>query len=286
MKRFIRQLEIKGMDAATIKQYRSSLKCFYEWMGANESKNPKESGGNIKPHATKGRNDLSNPIVNQMSKGTLNNPYITTNPIEGITQLDVENFKHYATVKWKPNTVRQRLTHLRVWFDFLVERGELIDNPSQHIDPVISGKLTPKWLKQSEQNQLIRFVRKYGNIREYAIVTLMLHTGLWVQEIVDLRMNDIELTERKGKIIVRRGKHNRYREIPLNVDARRVLEAYLGEKPATEFLFSSQRSEALSTRGVQHIFEKYKALTGIEHLSANALRHSFCHELVTQTGPQ
>lgn len=70
----------------------------------------------------------------------------------------------------------------------------------------------------------------------------------------------------------------------LNVDARRVLAAYI-EQPPTEFLFSSQRSAALSTRGVQHIFEKYQALTGIEHLSSHALRHSFCHELVTRKTP-
>jgi len=208
-----------------------------------------------------------------------------TNIAAGITQLDLANFKRYATQKWKPNTVRQRLTHLRAWFDYLVDRGELIDNPAQHIDAVKSGKLTPKWLTQSEQNTLVRFVRKYGDIREYAIITLMLHTGLRVQELVDLRMEDLQLTERKGKVIVRKGKHNRFREIPLNVDARRVLAQYIEKEQPTNYLFSSQRSAALSTRGVQHIFEKYQQLTGIEHLSGHALRHTFCHELVSRKVP-
>ncbi len=302
MERFIEQLTAQGKDAATIKQYRSSLKCFCEWMSANSEDTPpkggdpmrcpqratktniqffKTSDGNDSQRTTTTNND-SQRNTNESTNAANETP---TNDFEGITQLDIANFKRFATTKWKPNTVRQRLTHLRAWFDYLVSRGEMIDNPAEHVDAVKSGKLTPKWLTQSEQNSLIRFVRKYGDIREYTIILLMLHTGLRVQELCDLRIDDIQLTDRKGKVIVRKGKHNRYREVPLNVDVRRVLARYIAEQLPTEFLFSSQRSAAMSPRGIQHIFEKYQQLTGIEHLSGHALRHSFLHELVVRKVP-
>ncbi len=51
------------------------------------------------------------------------------------------------------------------------------------------------------------------------------------------------------------------------------------------YLFSSQRSPKLSTRAIQHLFAKYQQLTGIEHLTAHALRHTFCHQLVSRKIP-
>jgi integrase/recombinase XerC/integrase/recombinase XerD len=51
------------------------------------------------------------------------------------------------------------------------------------------------------------------------------------------------------------------------------------------FLFPSGRSAKSSTRAVQYILEKYRKLTGISHLTAHSLRHSFCHELVTRKIP-
>ncbi|RYD03846.1 hypothetical protein N752_17315 [Desulforamulus aquiferis] len=41
----------------------------------------------------------------------------------------------------------------------------------------------------------------------------------------------------------------------------------------------------MTTRNVQHIIAEYRKLTGIDHLTAHALRHSFCHELVTRKVP-
>lgn len=254
MEQFIMKLEAEGKSLLTLRQYRSSIKRFCDWMVA----------ANNTPHQ---------------------HPPTPSDMVRQATQMDIANFKRFATIKWKPNTVRQTLTQLRAYFDFLVCRGEMIDNPCTHIDPVIMGKVAPKWLTQQEQNQLIRFVRKYGDLREYTIVTTLLHTGLRVQELCDLRMGDIELTERKGKVIIRKGKWNRYREVPLNVDCRRILIRYIEEHNPIEFLFDSQRSDALSTRGVQHIFEKYNQLTGIDDLTAHTLRHTFCHELVCRKVP-
>lgn len=38
-------------------------------------------------------------------------------------------------------------------------------------------------------------------------------------------------------------------------------------------------------RAVQHIIEKYRKITGIEHLTAHTLRHTFGHELVARKVP-
>ncbi|TGE32857.1 tyrosine-type recombinase/integrase [Desulfosporosinus sp. Sb-LF] len=289
MEQFIDNIRAQGKSELTVRQYKSSIKRFCEWMSANSSDTPQH------PPTPFEAPKLEHKINIQFfeSIGTQSNPNATpSDPLENLTfivrqatQKDVANYKRFATANWKPNTARQRLTQLRAYLEFLVDRGEIIDNPCKHVDPVIVGTLAPKWLNSQEQNTLIRFVRKFGDLREYTIITLLLHTGLRVQELCDLRMNDIELTERKGKLIVRKGKWNRYREIPLNVDCRRILTQYIAEHNPTEFLFGSQRSAALSTRGVQHIFTKYQQFTGIDDLTAHTLRHTFCHELVGRKVP-
>lgn len=203
------------------------------------------------------------------------------------TQLDIKNFKTWATNNLKPNTVRQTLTYLKAYFNYLVRLGEIPDNPVEHVDPVTVAKSVPKWLNRNEQNALIRAVRGHGNLTELTIICMLMHTGLRVQELCDLRINDVEIGERKGKVIVRKGKWNRYREVPLNKDVRRVLTQYLQEKTdnLSGSLFPSQRSNKMTTRAVQHIIAKYRKLTGIEHLTAHALRHTFGHELVVNKVP-
>ena len=135
----------------------------------------------------------------------------------------------------------------------------------------------------------MRFIRKYGDLRELTIFTLLLDTGLWAEELTNLKLSDVILSERKGKVIVRKGKCGRYREVPLNVDTRRVLANYIEEEGVHNndslYLFTSQRSPKLSTRAIQHLFAKYQRLTGIEHLTAHALRHTFIKELVNRKIP-
>jgi site-specific recombinase XerC len=118
--------------------------------------------------------------------------------------------------------------------------------------------------------------------RDAAIVALMLHAGLRLAEAAHLALGDVELNERKGKVVVRRGKARKYREVPLNLDARKALEAYLEVRPESEdtHLFLSQKGGALSSRAIQDRIAVYACKAGLEDVTAHTLRHSFAHNLV------
>jgi len=66
-----------------------------------------------------------------------------------------------------------------------------------------------------------------------AVLTVLAETGLRVGELCALTTADVELRPRKGRV-VREGKGGRYREVPLNAEARRALRAYLEVRPAVE----------------------------------------------------
>ncbi|MFT4413205.1 tyrosine-type recombinase/integrase [Fredinandcohnia humi] len=252
---FFQELRRTGKSELTIKQYKSSLNRFEKWF-------------------------------NEQENYPLHTPDGYSHTLAQATEIDIGNFKRFAVNNYNTSTVRITLSHLRAYFDFLVSQNAIPDNPVKHIDNVTVARNTPKWLNRNEQNALIRAVRRFGDIRELAIITTLLHTGLRVQELCDLKLTDIEIGERRGKLVVRRGKHNRRREVPLNNDVRRVLTSYLEErKDFGEYLFNSQRSEQMTTRAVQHMIQKYSKLTEIPTLTCHSLRHTFCHELVQRRVP-
>ncbi|MTI85315.1 MAG: phage integrase family protein [Firmicutes bacterium] len=101
----------------------------------------------------------------------------------------------------------------------------------------------------------------------------------------NLRLTDVQIGERKGTVTVQNGKGGKYREVPLNLGARKVSEAYLEERGDDGmYLFPSQRSPKTSTRAIQLMLNKYRNLTGIE-VTPHTLRHTFCHELVVRKVP-
>ncbi len=63
-----------------------------------------------------------------------------------------------------------------------------------------------------------------------AIVTVLLFTGLRIAELVALDTGDLSISARKGQLTVRRGKGERYRQVPVNSEARTVLDTWLAAR--------------------------------------------------------
>jgi len=198
---------------------------------------------------------------------------------EAITPIDVGEYKSYLqTIKgFKPATVNRRLAaikHLCRW-----ARGQKLieENPASEIKGVPSAKTAPKALTRREAAHLVRMAQRHGSKRDVAILQLLRHTGVRVSELVNLTLEDLEISERKGQITVRYGKGGRYRQIPLNSDARRALQEYLEVRPQVEdtHLFIGQRGNGLGRAAVYDVVTKYAHLAGLEDVSPHTLRHTF-----------
>jgi site-specific recombinase XerD len=87
--------------------------------------------------------------------------------------------------------------------------------------------------------------------RNYALVQLMLQTGLRVGEVAALRRRDVVLRERAGTVRVRNGKGLKEREVPLNATARRALRQLLEQEPAAPSEATAAPSEAAVFRSGQ-----------------------------------
>jgi site-specific recombinase XerD len=132
---------------------------------------------------------------------------------------------------------------------------------------------------------LLREVHKSGKMRDAAIIETLANTGLRVGELAELTLADVEISERKGMVTVRSGKGVKYRQVPLNADARRAISGYLQARPqsAETSLFLGQRDEPLTPSAVWRVVKKYGQRAGLT-ISPHTLRHTFGTRLVRTSG--
>lgn len=199
-----------------------------------------------------------------------------------ITPTDLREFKTWSVKQRnaKPSTVNRKLASLSAYLKWAVEEG-MIDAAPRMPSTAEQVPISPKSLDRKEMHALIRAVERSGNTRDQAILALLLNTGLRVRELSDLNLNDVEMTERKGKLVVRSGKGNKRREVPINAEARRALNVYLKQRGQTQgALFSGQQGGRLGTRGIQDVVRKYGRIAGLDSLTPHRLRHTFCTNLL------
>src|SRR3954470_24669314 len=198
---------------------------------------------------------------------------------EAVTPTDVREYRGYLmnVEHRQPSTVNRRLAALRRFFQWAKATGLVKELPTDNVKGVASAPRAPHWLEKRDVDRLIRTVERHGNTRDLSIVLTLRHTGIRVSELSSLMLGDIENSERKGTLTVRSGKGNKFRILPLNVDARQAIPAYLQVRPtvSADHLFIGQRGQGISSRAVELLVTKYARLAGLEDVTPHTLRHSF-----------
>jgi site-specific recombinase XerD len=197
---------------------------------------------------------------------------------ETITATDVREYRQYMILHRSSSaTINRKLAALRTYAEW---SGIQIN--VRGIEEQSAG---PRWLERRAVRELNRVLeqqlyaaktkpRKYLVVRDQAIIMVLLNTGLRIGELCALQSEDIELSERKGSLIVRCGKGGKSRIIPLNLTARSALHAWMD--------ISGQCSETIfdvNTRTIQRMIEKLSTRIGTE-VTAHMLRHTFAKNLM------
>ena len=193
--------------------------------------------------------------------------------IHQLTRIDVQQYiKHLERRGNSASTIENKFAALSV-FTYYLGRTDTL----QYIRKPESRKIrniAPKSLDRNERNRILREVERSKKTRNIAIVYMLFYTGLRVSEIVALNREDVFMGERSGSVLVRKGKGDVSRKIPLPVEARIHLNQYLETREDDDpALFLSNYNKRITIRSVQRILEKY----GVH---PHQLRHTYCRELV------
>ncbi len=136
------------------------------------------------------------------------------------------DFKRHLKVErgWKPSSVNLALAAVDHFNRFLG-----LGPANVQREPL--AQAAPKALSEEQQRALLR-AAEASRPRDRAIVTLLLYTALRLHELVDLDVGDVSISARKGVLVVRSGKGEVYREVPLNRPCRDALERLLADRVA------------------------------------------------------
>ncbi len=180
----------------------------------------------------------------------------------------------------EPATVNRYLTSLKRYFAWATDVEIIARDPSRVVKLVKETTRAPRHLSDQEEEALVAAVEASGNLRDRTLIIVMLHTGLRVGEVCNLKQEQIIRGKRSGHLRVW-GKHNKYREVPLNVTVRKALKEFQDTLPPTSgYLFLSQRTrDKLTPRAIGFIINKYVRQAGISNLRPHDLRHRFGYRM-------
>ena len=220
-------------------------------------------------------------------------------PVE-VTPFDLQSYRdHLVAVGTRTTTINRRLTALRAFFAYLVEKGEIAANPAARVKAVRQDRQVPRALSAQEIYRLRREAaarrqraeaKAGGQVtpavvaarRDEALLALFLYTGLRVSEAAALRVEDLVLGDRSGRVRVRSGKGRKAREVPLHREAREAMRAYLEVRPSEkgDILFLGQKGP-LGVRGIQARLRALGKAAGVE-VTPHTLRHTFATRLLRE----
>ena len=199
-----------------------------------------------------------------------------------VTTPTLTRYRRYLqqTLQLKPASVNRYLVTLKGYFTWAKSTGRVTVNPAAVVKLIPQVKSPPRHLSDKEESALVAAVTNYGSLRDRTMLILMLHTGLRAAEVCSLRPEHVHLRKRSGSVEVY-GKRNKYRELPLNATARKVLSQYLPTLPANStYLFPSHKTgKALTTRALGYLVSKYARLARLDPISPHDLRHRFGYRM-------
>lgn len=203
--------------------------------------------------------------------------------LKKVSFYHLDAYKNYLihNQRKKTSTINRNIQSLRNFFQFMVVQKNIKKNPSEKIKFLRQTKKTqPQALTKKDIHKLLSVTSHSSHgtqKRNYAIIQLLLQTGVRVGEVVNLEIRDLTLYDRSGELRVVNAKGGKERTIPLNNSARKALRNYLKEKNLEErtVVFLSKQNKKMTVRAVQKVVSNLAKKAGIENMSPHTLRHSF-----------
>jgi integrase/recombinase XerC len=225
-------------------------------------------------------------------------------PLARLSALDVRSQLAALFGENGPATISRKLSSVRAFARFLVKRGVIAGNPAAAIRGPKKPKGLPRALDVDDAKRLMEAPLSTGRtaartlspaeearhgllrLRDAALLELLYGTGLRVSEACAVDLADIDRDRyTTPMVLVRHGKGNKQRQVPLGKLADDALVAYLPARRALgaagAALFVNAAGQRLTPRSVQRMVKQWTIAGGV-HADAtpHGLRHSFATHLL------
>lgn len=237
-------------------------------------------------------------------------PEIKLEILDQIKAIDIEEYLDYLTYYKsddkehlnKENGKKRKLVSLRSFYNYYFKKEMITTNPASLISvPKLHDKAIIR-LEIDEVARLLDEVEKAENmtksqqkyhektkVRDLALMTLLLGTGIRVSECVGLDINDVDF-ENNGIKIRRKGGYEVV--VYFGEEVRDALLGYLEDRRHmipneghTNALFLSIQMKRLNVRSVENLVKKYASIvTKLKKITPHKLRSTYGTSLYRETG--
>ena len=228
------------------------------------------------------RNDLSQ-FAAYLEKRQLTWDQVSRDTIMDYIML-MKTEQEYAS-----STVARKVAAIKSFFHYLVNRGELADDPTATLDSPKVRKRLPKSISAEDMERLLAEPAREETpkaLRDRALLEVLYATGLRVTELVSLDVDDVNLASATVRVV--RARDKRERLVPIHQRAVEPLQEYLERgrrqllrNPDETALFLNHRGKRLTRQGLWLIVKHYVREVGIrEEVTPHTLRHTFATHLI------
>ena len=239
---------------------------------------------------------------------------ITLQDIDQLTSSDIEEYQEYLKYYKSENgdqkndvsSIARKLSSLRSFLNYFYKKESLSKNVAMQVDmPKLHEKAIVR-LEPDEVAILLDNMENYESsltgqkkryfqktkVRDLAIVTLLLGTGIRVSECVGLDINDLNFRENSLRIIRKGGKESilyfgsEVESALLEyINGPRMVTAAQAQPGHEKALFFSTQKKRISIHAVENLVEKYtKEFIPQKKITPHKLRSTFGTSLYRETG--
>lgn len=214
---------------------------------------------------------------------------------EGLDYLEVEYsdtrvYLMYLKEEKNDNnsSVNRKLSSLRGFYKYLSNNNYIKNNVFLLINGPKKAKKLPRYFEYNELEELFNSIDTNTSTgqRDLLILEMLYATGVRVGELVNIKVKDINKSDRKIIIL---GKGNKERRVIYGEYCEDILNKYLSfgrndlNKNNSDYLFLNHLGEKLTERGVRYILSELIKKTSIsKKISPHMIRHSFATHLLNE----
>jgi len=184
---------------------------------------------------------------------------------------------------WSAKTIRTRISSIKLFLDWCVRQEIIEKNPAKEIDLPKLPQTLPRHLTKDQALTLLEWTRgfrysyKFERVRAIAIMSTFIFTGIRLQELLNLKIEDVRFDDRD--LLIRSGKGNKDRLIPLNHDLLVALKNYMKDRDRLkrhnpQLFVSLVADKPMKYESVKRLVERLRTKSKI-HFTPHMLRHTF-----------
>lgn len=228
-----------------------------------------------------------NTLLSYMNDINKFNEYIKNKDFKKIEKKDIISYLDNERKKgMKDRTLSHNLIVIKNFYKYLYRIGEIKENPVQTIELPKLKKALPHVLSVEEVDKILNIdLNDKYDYRNKAMLELMYSSGLRISELVNLKIQDIDLSENIVRVC---GKGSKERIIPIGDYATNYLKIYVNQyrrqfikKQVNDYLFLNSRGSNISRQALFKIIKQIIRDKNIKKdVSPHTLRHSFATHML------